>query len=558
MTTPGKLAAMGRVRRASALGLATAVIGILFSLVPLFSSLEDTVGLRVLFGLRGPLPSPPGVVIVSIDESAAAHLNLPPAVRDWPRSYHARLIDRLVDQGASVIAFDLQFFADGSAAGDAELASAIERSKRVVLVQLLEPIRGSPHEIWRQQDPLPSFLAGAAGLAPVPIPDTPLVTWFWTFLRAGADEVPTLPAVVLQVGASRALATLIDELRSAGVVIPEPPTGNARELLAYMRNVRSRLRDNPPAVVRALVHLAMRKRLDDRERQLVRALARLYTRDAASYLNFYGPSGTICTVPYELLHQGSASPCPLEGATVFVGVGRSRLHRAEQIDTYHTIYEQSDGVDLSGVELQATAFANLMTGTPLRPLSPTASLVFLIATGFAFGASIYWARTRRKYVRGRLSARVEAAAAATVLAAAFCLVAYALFAYAHVIIPVAIPLAVQFPTALILGLLIRPVVHREQVEAVCLAADAGGSTAVGQRLPHGPYAELMTEYNRTLANCVTSRDGLALPPHGDGFVSLWFRGPTSADDAALRLAACQAALEMCAAAADVRSRRGPR
>ena len=81
---------MGRVRRASTLGLATGAIGVLIALVHTVASLEDSVGLRALFHLRGPLPSPPGVVIVSIDESAVAVRKLPRGELEvHPRTPHA-------------------------------------------------------------------------------------------------------------------------------------------------------------------------------------------------------------------------------------------------------------------------------------------------------------------------------------------------------------------------------------------------------------------------------------------------------------------------------------
>jgi adenylate cyclase len=528
-----------------ALGLAIGAIGVLLSLVPTLASLEDSLGLGALFRLRGPVDSPPGVVVVSIDESASARLNLPTAVREWPRSYHARLIDRLVVQGAAAIVFDLQFFRDGVDADDEELATAIARSKRVVLVQLLERVPGSAQEISRWQNPIPAFAAAAAGLAPVPIPDTPLVSWFWTFVTtAGGDEVPTLPAVALQVVAGQAITALsVGELE-----IPPPPASGASELLAYMRDVRRRFKQNPSVVPRALVRLAMKQRIDDRDRQLARRLAALYRRDAASYLNFYGPPGSVCTVPYEVVHEGQPSPCPLKGATVFVGVGKSRLDRAEQIDTYHTVYERADGVDLSGVELHATAFANLLAGTALHPVGPTAAFLILVGTGVVLGGATYWRRTRLRYGRGAISARLEAAAAAVLLAGAYGVIVYLLFAVFHVVVPIVIPLAVQLPAALIVGLLVRPVIHEEQVHAVCLVTDATGSTAVGQRLSHGAYAKLMTEYNRVLAECVAARGGLALAPHGDGFVSLWVVEPgVGVDDSRVRLAACHTALEMLSA-----------
>jgi class 3 adenylate cyclase len=90
-----------------------------------------------------------------------------------------------------------------------------------------------------------------------------------------------------------------------------------------------------------------------------------------------------------------------------------------------------------------------------------------------------------------------------------------LFARYYLAVPWVIPVVFQLPTALVLSLLARPTVREERVQAVCLAADASGSTAVGQRLAHDAYAALMMDYSRTLARCVTARGGLALPPHGE-------------------------------------------
>lgn len=536
---------MSRLRTACTLGLATGVLGVAVSLVPVISSLEDSLGLRWLFQTRGRLPAPAGVVVVSIDEPAAVALGLKTQVRDWPRAYHARLIDRLVQQGASVIAFDLQFFRDGSAADDDELARAIDRAKRVVLVQLRERIPGNN---WRRQDPIPAFASVAAGLAPVPVPKTALVSWFWTFLTTtGDEEVPTLPAVAMQAGAAHLASTIDVALKSAGVEAPARQIGTSSDLLAYMRDLRQRLKGDTSTLSRVLEELATSQQIASQDRQLARALVGLYAGNAASYLNFYGPPGSVCTIPYEVALEGAASPCPINGSTVFVGVGRSRLEGAEPIDTYHTVYDRSDGVEFSGVELHATAFANLLTGTALRPLNPAASFALLLGTGIAVGGGTFWVRTRRRRLGSGTSARLEAAIFAVALIGGYCVVAYGLFARSYVIVPVVIPLLAQLPAALILGLLARPAVRTEQVQAVCAAADAAGSTALGQRLPHDAYASLMGEYIRTLQRCVTARGGLALAPNGDGFVSLWIPGGSTVDPS-IRLAACQAALDMTTAA----------
>ena len=60
-------------------------------------------------------------------------LNLPYDLEKWPRSLHARLIGKLVNKGALVIAFDI-FFDDGRSEQDDQLfAQAIQDAKNVVL-----------------------------------------------------------------------------------------------------------------------------------------------------------------------------------------------------------------------------------------------------------------------------------------------------------------------------------------------------------------------------------------------------------------------------------------
>ena len=526
---------MRRVCTASVLGIVTGAIGVLLSLVPPLSSLEDSLGLRALFTVRGPRPAPRGVVVVSIDRLAGVSLGLPQQVRDWPRAYHARLIDRLVQQGASVIAFDLQFFRDTP--DDDELAEAIGRSKRVVLVQWLENVPGAG-SMYR--DPIPPFARAAAAVAPVPIPDTPVVSWFWTFVTTtGGGDVPTFPMVVMQISDPGARAALAAAFKSAGIVT------RSDDPVASMRELRRTLNGNTGALSKIRAQLATQP-IDSVTRRRAETMAGVYVNDGTAYLNFYGPPGSVCTVPYDVVLDGSASPCPLKDAVVFVGVGRSRLDRAEQIDTYHTIYERGDGVDFSGVELHATALANLLDETALRPVS---ALAILFGTGILLGGSGYWIRTRRRWLRGNVAARVEAAVVVAVLSGAYGVAAYVLFARYHLIVPLVVPLAVQFPGALILALLARPVVREESVHAVCVVADAAGSTAVGQRLPHDAYAALMTEYTRALSQCVTARGGLALAPHGDGFASLWLlQAGVDSDNLSIRRAACESALEMVATA----------
>jgi adenylate cyclase len=51
-----------------------------------------------------------------------------------------------------------------------------------------------------------------------------------------------------------------------------------------------------------------------------------------------------------------------------VFVGYSDLCDARQPDRFYTVFTREDGVDLSGVEIAATGFADLLTNRSLTPV----------------------------------------------------------------------------------------------------------------------------------------------------------------------------------------------
>ena len=88
----------------------------------------DTVDAR--FTIRGDRPTPKEVVVVKIDDVTFGDLQ---QRFPFPRSVHARLIDRLRRGGARAIAYDVQFTEPTEAAEDNALIDAVERANNVVL-----------------------------------------------------------------------------------------------------------------------------------------------------------------------------------------------------------------------------------------------------------------------------------------------------------------------------------------------------------------------------------------------------------------------------------------
>jgi adenylate cyclase len=111
----------------------------------------------------------------------------------------------------------------------------------------------------------------------------------------------------------------------------------------------------------------------------------MYGSPDSRYLNLYGPSGSFPTLPLHRLIQAEdpSLPIDLKGKAVFVGVSRHRT--ADQQDDFFTVFSKDSGVDLTGVEIAATAFSNLLDDCPVRPLSLATHLLLVLAWGTLAG-----------------------------------------------------------------------------------------------------------------------------------------------------------------------------
>ncbi len=153
------------MRRAAIYGVALllAVLGGLLSISRFWQEVEAR-GYDILTVLSAQEKSALPITIVGIDEASFARL----AQRwPWPRSLHARLIDRLSASGAAVIAFDVVFSEPAAAAEDAAMVDAIRRAGNVVLASDYVYQETAASREWVRVDPLPKYIqAGAvAGLA---------------------------------------------------------------------------------------------------------------------------------------------------------------------------------------------------------------------------------------------------------------------------------------------------------------------------------------------------------------------------------------------------------
>ncbi len=108
---------------------------------------------------RWTYPPDPSLLIIAIDEASLRQIGPWP----WPRSVHARLLDRLTDAGSGRVLLDLPFSGpDRHPGADAQLAAAIARNGQVVLPVLAVPARAD--RLAEERLPIARVTASAAAL----------------------------------------------------------------------------------------------------------------------------------------------------------------------------------------------------------------------------------------------------------------------------------------------------------------------------------------------------------------------------------------------------------
>lgn len=563
---------MKRWLRGLIIGGAIGACGIVLALTPFQLSLETRVGLYALFHLRGERPPPAGVAIVAIDGQTGDKLGLSPLPRDWPRSIHAKLVEELTRRGAAVIVFDFDFRQPRAAPHDLAFARAIASANRIVLFEHLngrrQPIEGPDGRVhgsvWVEEleSPLPAFAGAARALAPFPLPKLgAAVHQFWTF-KPSARNAATMPAAALQLlalegyGPWRELLAASTRLPLDGLPLKATDVRDARQMKALMQATYRLFDKDPELAARVAATTA-----DPSGRTA--ALLGLYDGDNERYLNYYGPPGTIPTLSYQAVIKAADPKLPaptLDVAGKVVFVGYSDLFDPGQPDRFFTVFTRDDGVDLSGVEIAATAFANLLADQSLKPLDASTTLLALLVFGMVVGSVVY------------LTPAVLGVTLAMVLAGAYAAAAQLSFNSAGIWWPLATPLLLQLPLALFIGLLAQYRLERRRVKHIseairqyvpedvsriltatglgadsvnkvtygtCLATDMAGFSTIAEKMKPGDLANFLNEYFETLAQALKRHDVVVTEFRADAIMCAW---TGAVDDAAVRRRPIQAAL----------------
>ncbi len=547
------------------LGTLIAIQGLVSLIIPPIARLEPDIGLKWLFDLRGSRPAPEDVIVVTIDRDSSKKLQLPNIPRKWPRALHARLVRILHSAGASVIGFDMIFSDHRDPQQDEEFAQAMQEAGNVILFEYLQSENqqysaskgNTTIHIEQRLLPIPKFVNSAVAVAPFNLPKIPeRVNQAWLF-KSGAGDLPTFPVVALH----QHLAVNFPQLKKQIHEIsdqknipewlhqnkaPERPDDFASRLHQFFLNHDVYSRQLADSVEYKKTELG------------ILLNTHLIGNGSGIYLDFYGPARSITTIPY---YQVLAKTSPVDFKDKAVFIGFSERLQPQQKDGFYTVFTDEEGLDVSGVEIMATTFANLLERKIINPLAPPYNILLIALFGLLMGIFLY-------RIKG-----VKVIIFSILITGIYLVTSYWLFASQSKWIPLVIPLMIQLPFALLLILLSHYLISQRErsrlhyafkkyvpehvantvattgfdslkgkatIFGACLATDAVEYTPFSEAQTPRELHDHLNDYFQQLFIPVHQRNGVVVDVIGDAMLAAW----VEAKEKDLRRAACEAALEI--------------
>jgi len=571
---------MHRIFKSTTLGIITAFLGAFVYFFVNGFELEEGLGLNTLFKIRGSINAPTDSVVVAIDKNSSDYFGLDNEPAEWPRHYHAKLIETLTARGAKAIVFDIFFKEPGNELEDEKLASAIKKAGNVILFsQLKRKILSQQGRSPQFQDlkksiniesliyPADTIAAAPVALAPFALLKYPQqVTRFWTF-RVPAGEIPNIPVMAFQLASMEHYKVLHEIIQN---IIPQQVNAlpvninkilQLQQLTERVSELRLLFKENPQLAKKIKKVINKSDKYSKKFKHTLFSLIDMYHGTNQYYLNFYGPPRSIKTIPYhEVIAAKNNNIFDFNGKVVFVGF--SEFLQPEQKDNFYTVFSQPDGLDISGVEIAATAFSNLLNAQSIKTLSPFNFIVLIMLYGFLIAFVCRYLHT------------IPSVIIALVITTSYVIIINIVFQEYYLWLPWVVPLLIQSPFAIFVALLWHYTEtrrEREQIRkafgfylptnvvnkiaqnaghldaqhqklyGICLATDAAQYTSMAEQMPPEQLSELINNYYEQLFAPVRKHGGIISDVIGDAMLAIW-SSPQS--DLNLRTQACEAALEI--------------
>ena len=268
-------------------------------------------------------PAPDDVIIVAIDENSLSQLGRWP----WPRTTHAKLINRLQQENAAAIGLDIVFAEAGAAEADQALAASIAQANNIILPVLLESTRVNGQVI--ESLPLPSLASAAADLGRVHavLDEDGIARSIYLYEGVGAPVWQHFSQAILNV-ASHQTSQNQFQLKTNNLKADNPKTSNQFSLVRQQQRI----------------------------------------------INFLGPPGHFLTISYVQVLNGEFNKGLFNNKIVLVGATASGMN--DLLSTPVSGLRQP----MSGVEFHANVLQSIRTHSLISQVKPAISLLILLIT----------------------------------------------------------------------------------------------------------------------------------------------------------------------------------
>jgi adenylate cyclase len=501
------------------------ILTLTISLTPFAISIEQKTGLQWLFQLRGPLPSPPDVVIVALNSTAAESLSLNRHSSTWSRGLLADLIRRLTLAQAKIVVMDIAFKEARTEQDDQSLEQAITQAQNVILFKYLKrhqlTTTDGVMDIEEVVEPISRFAAPALAAGAFVLPKYPAnVSNAYIFMDISGKKEATQPMLGY-------LAQLPEKPQREIWQTLFPDLNFAEDLHTRAIHLYTAFQKNPP--------LGLFERLTSAAH-----FSHSFRIPNPLIINFYGKAETISTFPIDGVLRMEKDKLQQTFANKIVYIGYSDSKQTEQQDAYRSVYSNAKGVDISGVEISATTFANINHNQFIQPITwMTMSIINISVLLFALFMSP---------LTPRFHIIIEAVAML-----AYCTIIYYLFSQHYIWLPILLP-AISYGLGKSLYFYNQYHLHkkrekeihytlcqylpsdaahnlsrnfnrlekqRQLVQGVCLLTDVQGYTRLAEQLFPNELHTLMNRYYAVLVDAVKNHDGFIGNLVGDGMLALW-------------------------------------
>jgi adenylate cyclase len=440
--------------------------------------------------------------MVFMDEQSHQDLDQP-YDKPWDRSLHAKLLRQLTAQHARGVVFDIVFSGPGTnPTADEQLAQAIKENGKVILAA--------------------DYRTGGSG-------------------TAQAEKYLTFDSPY------DLFYNAADSRLGSDFVYPDGDQEVRRHLPTDPRNDQV---SSEGWAMAAMMDAAVTKNPAN--------------KSLPFYINYYGPSGTISNASFSKVLAGTEIPTNFfTDKVVFVGARLRTKYSGERKDEYPSPYSylNPDQPFTGGVEIQATAFLNMLRNERLFRLPVALEMPLIVLCGVAAGIGLTLLRPMTSTV--------------SALGAAFCVAAINYFMFVHyrlwfaweIIVLAQLPLAWAFSVAFnsvqlyvekqkveqSLALYLSPKLVKqfaknpkllkpgaEKQLLTILFSDIASFTSISEGMDSDDLAKSMNEYFQSaVQNCIFSTDGTVVKYIGDAIFAFW-NAPELQGDHSYR--ACEAAL----------------